>query len=215
MTAMPLPLSRRSLLLAGAATLALGACGSLIGPSNPSPQIWRLEPALAAPSGGAPASWQLAVARPTATAALDTERIALLRGAVMDYYADVQWNDAMPRLVQALLVEAFEKSGRVPAVAREAEGIRADYVLQCDIRDFDAQYGAAADAAPQVVVEIEARLLAPRGEVVASLDARQTARAGANSVAGVVQAFDQALGAALGQIVSWTMQAAPVGGAAR
>jgi len=199
--------TRRSLLLAVAATLALAGCGSLLGPSNPPAQIYRLQPAFP-PSGaqGPPVSWQLAVSAPDVSRTLETDRIALLRGARMDYYADAQWSDSVPRLVQQLLVEAFEKSGRIPAVARESGGLHADYSLESEIRDFDAQYDNG-DAPPLVIVEIEAKLVNTRGEVVASLDARQTARASQNSVDSVVAAFDQASDAALAQIVTWTLQA--------
>lgn len=191
-----------------AAFLVLAGCGSLIGPSNPAPQIYRLEPPLSAPAAGARVSWQLDVAKPEASQTLNSERIALVRGAVMDYYAGVQWNDTTPQLVQSLLVEAFERSGRVAAVAPESEGLRADYTLATEIRDFDAQY-ATENGAPKVVVEIEAKLLDPRGQVVATLDARHTANAERNSVAAAVAAFDQALGATLDEIVVWALQSRP------
>ena len=193
-------------MLAPAALLTLGGCGSLIGPSGPPPQIYRLEPNLSPASGGTSVSWQLAVARPNTTQTLDTERIALTRGPVMDYYADAQWNDNVPRLVQSLLVEAFEKSGRIAAVAPESEGLHADYLLVTEIRNFEARY-AGATGTPDVIVDIEAKLVDPRGKVIGSLDARQTAPAGQNSIPAVVMAFDQAAAAAFAQIVTWTLQA--------
>ena len=58
--------------------------------------------------------------------------------------------------------EAFEKSGRILAVAGESGAVHADYTLECEIRDFDAQY-ASDNGAPMIVVEIEARLLGPHG----------------------------------------------------
>ena len=79
--------TRRQMVLAGAAILTLAGCGSLLGPSGPPLQLYRLRPAFPA-AGGTSVSWQLAVARPLATQSLDTERIALMRGAMMDYYAD-------------------------------------------------------------------------------------------------------------------------------
>jgi cholesterol transport system auxiliary component len=201
-------LSRRHLLLVGSATMAVGGCGSLLGPSGPPPQIYRLDPTFPPPAGGGAVSWQIAVGRPYATQTLDTERIALLRGSQMDYYADAQWNDTVPRLVQDLLVEAFEKNGRVPAVARESESLHADYVLASEIRDFEAQYDSA-DGAPLIAVDIVVKLLTPAGHVVSSLETKQTARAGQNSVASVVAAFDQAVAAALAEISAWTLQTAP------
>jgi cholesterol transport system auxiliary component len=200
--------TRRNALIVGAAALTLAGCGgSLIGPSGPPLQLYRLRPAFPA-AGGPSVSWQLAVARPSAPQSLETERIALMRGAMMDYFAEAQWNDSAPRLVQALLVEAFEKSGRILAVTDESGGGHADYMLECEIRDFDAQY-ESENAPPTIVVEIEARLLGSQGQVVAALNARQTQPASANNVASVVAAFDQAVAATLTQIVTWTLSAPP------
>jgi cholesterol transport system auxiliary component len=199
------PLTRRSLFAGSTAILTLGGCGSLLGPSGPPPQIYRLQPDFPTFAPGPSVSWQLAVARPVAAQALETDRIALLRGAAMDYYAAAQWNDSVPRLVQSLLVEAFERSGRILAVARESEGVRADYTLETEIRDFDAQY-TTENGAPTIVVDLMARLLGAQGAVVASHDVRQSQAASANSVVSVVQTFDQALGAALGLLVTWSLQ---------
>jgi cholesterol transport system auxiliary component len=208
MTTQPLLLSRRLLLPASAALLALAGCGSLIGPSNPPSQIYRLAPEFPAAAAGASVTWQLSVGRPNSTQTLDSERIALSRGATMDYFADAQWNDTAPRLLQSLLAEAFERSGRITAVAPESEGLRTDYLLVTELRDFDAQYDTA-DGAPLVVVDISAKLVDPRGKVIAAHETHQTARASRNSVASVVEAFDQATSAALTDLVTWALQAPP------
>jgi len=195
-------------LAASVAVAMMAGCGSLLGPSNPPPQIYRLSPDMTSPPGGTPVPWQLAVARPDTTETLDTDRIALLRGSLMDYYADAQWNDTATRLVQSLLVEAFEKSGRVQTAPTASAGLRADLTLTSELRDFEAQYDSESGA-PLVVIDIQAKLLDARGQVIASDSSRQTARASQNSVAAVVAAFDQAMGAALSQIVGWTLQATP------
>ena len=208
MTTQTLSLSRRSLIPASAALLALAGCGSLIGPSGPPPQIYRLAPAFPAAAEGASVTWQLSISRPNTAQTLDSERIALARGAMMDYYADAQWNDTVPRLLQSLLVEAFERSGRIAAVAGESQGLRTDYLLATELRDFDAQYDSG-NGAPLVVVDIAAKLIDSRGKVVTARDTHQTARASQNSVASVVDAFDQATGAALTDLVAWALQAPP------
>lgn len=199
--------SRRSLLVVGAGVLTLGGCENLIGPPE-APRIYRLDPVLPPPTAAASVPWQLAVARPDTMHTLDTQRIALGRGATMDYFADAEWNDTVPRLLQSLLVEAFEKSGRITAVAPESDGLRADYLLATDVRDFEAQYDEPTGA-PVATVDIEAKLLDARGNVVSSLEARRTARASANSVPAAVAAFDEALGGALAQIVAWAITSAP------
>jgi cholesterol transport system auxiliary component len=201
-------LSRRLLLPVSAALLALAGCGSLIGPSGPPPQIYRLAPEFSAAAGGTSVMWQLSVARPNSTQTLDSERIALSRGAMMDYFADSQWNDTVPRLLQSLLVEAFERSGRISAVGQESEGLHTDYMLATELRDFDAQYDSA-NGAPLVVVDISAKLVDQRGKVIAARETHQTARASQNSVPSVVNAFDQATSAALTDLATWALQAPP------
>jgi cholesterol transport system auxiliary component len=151
-------------------------------------------------------TWQLSIGRPNSTQTLDSERIALSRGATMDYFADAQWNDTVPRLLQSLLAEAFERCGRITAVAPESEGLRTDYLLVTELRDFEAQYDTA-NGAPLVLVDISAKLVDPRGKVIAAHETHQTVRASQNSVASVVEAFDQATGAALTDLVAWALQA--------
>jgi cholesterol transport system auxiliary component len=203
----PLRLSGDSGLLALLAAIVLASCGSILGPTVPPAQIYRLSPEMA-PQSGHPVAWQLAVGRPDTAQTLDTDRIALLRGSLMDYYADAQWNDSAPRLVQSLLVQAFDRSGRVQAAPRDSASLRADLTLATELRDFEAQYDSA-DAVPLVVIDIQAKLLDQRGQVIASLDSRQTARATQNNVPGVVAAFGQAMTTALSQIVTWSLQATP------
>jgi cholesterol transport system auxiliary component len=192
------------------ATLALAGCS--IGPSSPPAQIYVLEPPFAAQTDVPMSGAQLAVAAPDLANVLDTQRIALSRGQNMDYYADAQWTDNTARLLQTLLVEAFEKSGKIGSVGRDSDGIHADYILDTELRDFAAHY-AGADGAPTITVDIEAKLVtSDRRTVVATLDASKTAPASANSVPAVVAAFNQATGAALEDIVGWTLRktAAPV-----
>ena len=197
--------SRRALLLIGAAGVVLAGCG--IGPSNPPAQIYVLDPDFASLPDAPKVDWGLAIARSDVADVYDTERLALQRGQTMDYYADAQWTDSVPRLLQSLLVEAFEKSGRIGAVARDSGGVHGDYVLTTEIRHFEAQYDSG-NAAPNVVVDIEAKLLTlPRRDVVATLDSSHQVRAAENSVPAVVAAFNQATGAVLEEIVAWSLRA--------
>ena len=191
--------------LFGVTALALTACGGLLGPSEAPPQIYALDPAFG-PVTNAPATqWQLGVMSPVASDVLDTKRITLQRGQIMDYYANASWSDQTPDLLQGLLVEAFEKSGQVKAVGRGSAGVRADLLVVTELRDFTAHY-AGDTGAPNIVVDIETKLItATHHDVVATYDAHREAMATANSVPAVVQAFDQATGQALADIVSWTL----------
>ena len=96
---------------------------------------------------------------------------------------------------------------RIAAVGRDTDGLKSDYLLETDIRDFQARYDAA-DAPPTVVVRIAAKLIAVRGRTIAqSLTAHAEVAAGQNNVPSVVVAFNQALAQTLGQITAWALSA--------
>jgi cholesterol transport system auxiliary component len=124
----------------------------------------------------------------------------------MDYYADAQWTDETEPLLQRLVVQGFEKSGKIPAVAREREGMHADLLLQIEVRNFVARY-ASDTGAPTADVELIAKLVTPeRRMVVATLDAHHQVAATANSVPAAVAAFNAATGQTVNEIVAWTLQ---------
>jgi cholesterol transport system auxiliary component len=203
---------RRALLL-GLSSLPLAGCGNLLGPGEPS-QIYVLKPATPAPANGAPPSgavnWALQVLIPSATDALDGQRIALSRGDTMlDYYANAVWPDRLPLLVQTALLSAFQDSGRIASVSREQDALFADYTLAIEVRDFSAHY-SDPDGAPRVVVMLVCQMAMAHGrKVVANFTASQSTPASANSVPAVVQAMDAALGAALAQITNWALALPP------
>jgi cholesterol transport system auxiliary component len=199
---------------AAALFLVLAGCGSLLEPSNPPLQIFLLKPRLEALGDAPKASWQLAVAAPEMAQMLDTHRIVLVRGATMDYYADAQWTDPASRLLQGLLVEAFKESGKIVGVGRDTGEVRADYILQTQVRDFEAQY-QDENGAPTVVVSISAQLTAARTrEVVASFETTKNVPAAQNSVPAVVDAFGAATRAALEDIARWALRTPPATGPA-
>jgi cholesterol transport system auxiliary component len=198
--------TRRALLVSAAATFVLAGCGSLLSPSNPPSRIYVLEP----PFGKVPGpmvNWGLAITPTDVPNVFDTDRVSLSRDLAMDYFADTQWTDTNSRLLQSLLVEAFEKSGRIGAVARDSGGVHGDYLLTSELRHFEAVYDNG-DGAPEIRVEIEAKLLSlSHRDMVATHDAVQKVRASANSVPAVVAAFNAATGAAISEIVDWSLAA--------
>lgn len=198
-------LSRRGLLV-GAGSMALAACsGNLIGPP-PASQIYVLHPDFPALPEAPMADWQLVIADPIAPQSLDRERIALLRAPnAMDYYANAQWNDRVPELLQSLLVEAFEKSGRIKAVGRDVQDLAGNYILETEIRDFEAYY-PVPDTAPKIRVSLTATFMGSlRHDVVATMHSEHEAQAAANDLWSVTAAFTQATGAAISEIVNWSL----------
>ncbi len=204
MTARELP-DRRNILLAAASLLTLSACGSLLGPSEAPGQIFVLSPELPSVSNTAALAGQLAIARPEVSISLATNRIALRRNNVFDYYADSQWTDSTPALFQDLLIEALERNGALGSVARDMEGIHVGFIVQSEIHAFEAHYDHG-DSAPTVVVDVTVKIIsAAKSEIVGALEFHQESAATANNVPAVVAAFDAALSVILPEIARWVL----------
>ncbi|HWF64171.1 MAG TPA: ABC-type transport auxiliary lipoprotein family protein [Rhizomicrobium sp.] len=199
--------SRRFFLIS-TASLAVSACGNLLGPP-PASQIYVLRPALPA-QGGEKVSWALAIDKPDASDALDIERIALAKSDTqLDYYANAVWPDRLPHLIQTALLAGFEATGRIDSVARDEDALHADYQLSTDIRDFEARY-TTPDGAPTATVTIVAHMAeAHSRKIVANLTVNVTEPAASNGVDAVVQAFDTTLAKGISQIVTWALSLPP------
>jgi cholesterol transport system auxiliary component len=204
MTAPAARLSRRwlSCIIAFAVT----GCASLLGLS-PAPHLYRLTPKSSYSANLPHPSVQLLVDVPLAPAGLDTGRIALSRSAVsIDYFADSEWIDRVPLMVQTALLDSFENSKAITAIDREAVGLRADLILRTEIRHFEAVY-SSPNGAPEVWVAISARLVNPSGrDIVANASFERRQQAKSNDIAQIVLAFDEALGGVMEDIVVWTVR---------
>ena len=184
--------------------LAVTGCASLLG-LGPAPHLYRVTPKSTYPANLPHPSVQILVDVPLAPAGLDTTRIALSHSAVsIDYFADSEWTDRLPQLVQTALLESFENSRAITAIDRESIGLRADFILKTEIRHFEALYDSP-NGPPVVWVAIITRLVAPSGrEIVAQSSFERREQASANEIPRIVVAFDEALGAVIKDIVVWT-----------
>jgi len=200
---------QRRLFLIGASALTLSACGGNLlglGPPEAGP-IYPLRPVFPAGSGEK-VGWALAILRPDVAAGLDNDRIALTQpDGTMDFYARASYPDRVPPMVQQALLDGFEASGRIDAVALDQAALHADYNLVTDVKDFAAHY-RQPDGIPIVTVSITAKLATTHGRVIVSnFSTVQTATASLNSAAAVAQALQQALGLAVKAIVDWALTA--------
>ncbi|SMF39257.1 cholesterol transport system auxiliary component [Tistlia consotensis] len=198
--------SRRALLLGAGSLLALAGCNSIL-TDRPPPQLFRLSPKSTYPADLPTVPWQLVLEMPVADAGVNTQRIALVRSAnQIEYYARANWTDRAPAMFQTMLIESFENSRRIVSVGRESLGLRADFVLKSELREFQAVYDGAGP--PSVRVGLALKLVAmPRREIVAATDVERIAPAAADTLEDVVDAFDTASGHVLKEIVVWVLTA--------
>jgi len=195
----------RRVLFAGATGLFAAGCSNIIGPL-PAPKLYVLQPKLPHDLPGSKVDWALTIQDPEAIASLDSDRIAiLLPPANLDYYADAAWADRLPHLVQSALLAAFESSGRIAAVAPEADAVKSDYVLSTDMRDFEARLDQP-QGAPVAEVRLGARVVNARShEIVAYKSFAREQQAVVNSVEAAVEALAVAFTGVLGELVPWVL----------
>lgn len=205
-----LPRRRLGAFAAAIMIVGVGGCGILPKVQEPL-DLYTLSPKTTYGDPLPKVDWQLVVELPVADAAIDTPRIALSRNPFsIEYYAKAAWTDNAPAMVQTLLIESFESTHSIVAVGREAIGLRADYILKTDLREFQASY-EGNDPIPTVVVRINAKLVQmPDRRITASQTVEERKKAAGSSFNDVINAFDEALGAAFKKIVVFTLTTSKV-----
>lgn len=201
--------ARTGSLLALVLALALQGCaGSLLESNAAAPETYRLA-GEALPDRGGRLPLAITVARPGASPALDTERMAVVQpDRRFDHFAGVRWSEPAPQMLQQLLVRALASDGGFAAVTAAPSRVPADLLLDLELRRFEAVYGAAGGP-PEVRVEMQVTLVEPRrAERVASFVVAATSVAAENRRAPVVAAFDRATAEAMREVVERVRTAA-------
>lgn len=181
--------------------LALAGCsGGLGGLVTKAPgTAYDLSAATSFPRQAGRARGQLVVAEPSALGPLDGDRI-LIRPAPgqLAQLSDAQWEERLPKLVQARLVQSFENANRL-RVGRPSDKIATDFALLTDLRVFEV---SAADGTAEV--EIAAKIVNERsGRIIAARVLRATVPAQTTQGAGAVAAINEAFGQVATQLVLW------------
>ncbi|PCJ71837.1 MAG: hypothetical protein COA62_04545 [Rhodobiaceae bacterium] len=145
----------------------------------------------------------LVVDEPYAPAALDSNRIVYQPSPnEISYFANARWSDRVPQMVQVLLVDTLDRSGKFQAVGRRAAGMRSDYLVRLSILTFGAEAGSTD--AETVRVVLNAQLVRRfSDEIVAGRRFETVAQPEGRGMINVIGAFDRAASAALGDIAVW------------
>src|SRR5665213_3037893 len=197
----------RRLVIAALALVPAG-CSSLLGGGTPA-TMYTLTALRGFPPGPR-LKLQVLFDRPSASDAINTTRIALRRNVLnIDYFADAAWTDAAPSMIQTLLVESLQRSGRVTAASRDTLAIRGDVEVRIDVPHFEADYNGDEEL-PTVRIELGLILLKVGDRsIIGTRAVTASARPGKNDVAAIVVAFDAALQTAMRDSLTWVLANAP------
>lgn len=181
--------------------LALAGCSGAGGLLSKGPATaYNLSAAKDFPKRTHGARGQLVIAEPSALGPYDSEKI-LVRPSPGEAatLGDAQWEERLPKLLQARIVQSFENASRLRAVGRPADRIATDFVLITEVRAFEI---SAADGT--AVVEIAAKIVREgSGRIMAARVIRAVVPAGATQGAGAVEALNEAFGKAARELVLW------------
>ncbi len=197
---------RRALgLLVAGSLLPLTACSGILPGQGPPETLYRLTPKSTFQEKLPQVDWQMVIERPVTDKSLDTTRIALLNNPTqVEYYARAAWVDRAPSMIQTLLIEAFENFGKTISGGRENIGLRSDFVLKVELREFSALYRSESEA--QVRVAMILKLVEmPQRTIIGSERFEAVSRADGQQLSSVVTAFDDALGKVLKRSVVWVL----------
>ncbi len=186
--------------------LALAGCALPDLGSGPPPDLYVLSPKSTFAEDLPSVTWQLVVEEPSTAKGIDTDRIAIAPSALeVKYMSGSRWADRAPRMVQQLLIQSFENTKKIVSVGRQSIGLRSDFVLKAELREFQAE--KTPEGGTIVRVRVNLKLVRPSlGTIVASESFESVKPANSENVPDIVQAFDDGVGAVLKRAVGWTLK---------
>ncbi|WP_377194160.1 ABC-type transport auxiliary lipoprotein family protein [Ruegeria meonggei] len=200
------------LLLVALSLVSLGGCTGLdtLRQASKPNDLYLLTPKSTFSSSLPRVQKQIVVQEPTATAAVNTDQIAIQPTPLqVQYLPRARWVDRAPLIVQALLVESYENSGKVAAVGRSTVGLRADYVIVPDLREFQGLVVSDVENTKTIRVEVRMNIKIIDefdDKIIASDSFREYIVSASDQTPDLVKAFDEALGKTMRDAVEWSVR---------
>ena len=180
---------------------------SLLEIGGPAPDLYNLTPKSTFSPDLPSVNWQLIIEEPIAAGGLDTSRVAVRpRSTELKYLADARWTERAPKMIQTLLVESFENTGKIVAVGRQSIGLRSDYNLKTELREFQAETDETTRVT-KVRVRINVKIVQQPKRIIIGSKSFEHLEVVQNSggIKDIVTAFDEATGRVFKHIVEWTL----------
>jgi cholesterol transport system auxiliary component len=189
-----------------AAVLTLAGCVSLLPKAEPA-QLYRFQANL--PAAGGPSTGprvEIALAPVQFAQAASSDRLLTVNGSEAAFIADSRWVAPADVLFRENLLRAFDSAG-VARLADRAQAPASSMTMDVAVNDFEAQYRSGMNAAPTVVIQVNARLIRDRA-IVGEKRFTGEAQASDNRMSAIVPAYNEALTQVLKDMVAWADQTA-------
>jgi phospholipid/cholesterol/gamma-HCH transport system substrate-binding protein len=170
------------------------------GATPPRKVIYDLSAADGFATARSPLQAGLVIAEPTATTRLQTQRFLFADGGEgPDDFANAQWSDSLPALIQAKLLQSFENYDVAHAPLRGDNLSEGGTRLLIDLRQFDIS-GAPA---PRASISLSAKVVDGSGHLKAARIFQGSAPLDSMTPANAATAFNRAFEALARELVSW------------
>lgn len=143
----------------------------------------------------------LAIAEPTATARLQTQRFLFASDEeAHDAFDNAQWSDSLPALIQAKLLQSFENYDIARAPVRADSLAPAGTRLVIDLRKFEIE----AEPEAKATIALSAKIVGVDGHVRAARIFESSAPIDGLTPANAVESFDRAFDEVGRNLIVWT-----------
>ncbi|SDK27522.1 MULTISPECIES: ABC-type transport auxiliary lipoprotein family protein [Bradyrhizobium] len=175
----------------------------MTGVTAPPPKItYDLRAVPSAGPAGKTINVQWAIPEPTAVVMLETQRFLFSPPQEVPGFAEAMWADALPKLIQARLIESFENYDLAHAPLRVADLGQPEFQLLIDVRRFRI----ALDQQPTAEIGLSARIVDKNGKVVASRLFEGSNKIDSVAPAPAVEAFSEVFGRIAKEMIAWTTE---------
>ena len=187
----------------GVCAVALSGCISLLPKTKPA-MLYRLAPPVAEAPAAQGQSVGVFLSSGSFQRVASGDRFLTVTDQRVAYIARARWVAPASVLFEETVHQAFDRAGGKIRLVSRGELAQSAYVLRLDVRNFETHYDQGPKAAPQVVIRVRASITRSENRtLVADQMLEATARAGDNTVSGIVGAFDKALGEVIGKLLSF------------
>lgn len=190
-------------LLAAALLAGCGAITSLDRASRPL-DAYELRAPAAVPVARSAQAIEFVVELPSASGAIDTDRILVRPSATqVQYLPESRWTAPAPAMLQSAMVETFLRTGAFRHVGRRPLGVTGDIALVTDLLDFGAE--VRGDGAV-VTVTLVARLVREEdAQITASRTLTRSVPIPDTNTPTILAGFEAATEAMLTDLAAWVL----------
>lgn len=171
------------------------------GTANARPVVYDLTAPNTFPTIEKTPDGQLVIPEPTALIMFETRKLIVRpSGSEEPTFAQAEWSDSVPKLLQSKIIQSFENAGLARFVSRPGDGLTADKQLAIDVRKFQLTLS------PEPIAEIEfaAKILTGDGRIIDAHIFRASVPVPQTTAAAAVVALDEAFGKCARELVLWT-----------